>query len=311
MYKQFNILIIESDLRKRNWLQNTLLMFVDVTKVNALSSLENFKSAEVELNNIVIIVSESQLKPLRKYIRERFVAKDVPFPILVLTKSFDSIDITKYSDFTIDAFPVDGVTPQVLEHLLKALIRDYTKDIGLKTLAHIDSLTKTTTRHLFNDRLKQALLSAKRSKESISLLYFDLDKFKLINDQYGHATGDEFLKTFVAVVKSEIREADTIGRLGGDEFAVLLPKTNDKWAKEIADRIIAQLNKPKNIKDNTLSINTSIGLVSYSGTENKAAFTISAITQKADKALYAAKASGRNQCVAYHSGLETLSDSQS
>lgn len=304
MQRPNNILIIEPNERKRNWLLHTLLMSPSFKSVTALTTIKDIDSQGIELTDLILVVSEVQFKALLKYISIRFSSHEIPFPILVLTKNFESTNLSKFTDLTIDAFPTDEVTPQFVEHFLKTLARDYIKDNRLKKLAHFDSLTKATNRRLFEDRLKQALLRAKRAKEPISLLYFDLDKFKLINDQYGHSTGDEFLKAFVSVVKNEIRDSDTIGRFGGDEFGVLLPKTNGVYAKEITHRILTQLNAPRSIGGIALSISSSVGLVSYSGTEGTEQFSVKSITQKADSAVYKAKSLGRNQCVVYSPNIE-------
>ena len=92
-------------------------------------------------------------------------------------------------------------------------------------MVHIDGLTNATNRPLFNERLNQARVRAKRAKEPISLMCMDVDKFKEVNDPYGHASGDRYLKIFDSTGQTLIRDADTIGRLGGDEFSVLLTKT--------------------------------------------------------------------------------------
>lgn len=125
------------------------------------------------------------------------------------------------------------------------LTQDFEKEKKLKKLVHIDGLTNATNRPLFNDRLKQARVRTKRAKEPISLMCIDLDKFKEVNDLYGHASGDRYLKMFVAIGQTLIRDADTIELLGGDEFSVLLLKAVYVDAKHLAQCILEQLNTPK------------------------------------------------------------------
>lgn len=94
----------------------------------------------------------------------------------------------------------------------------------LEASAHLDTLTGLPNRALFQDRLRQTLARAKRHEQMVSLLFIDIDRFKPVNDQYGHAVGDGLLRAVVARLKSCSRQSDAIGRWGGDEFLMLLPE---------------------------------------------------------------------------------------
>jgi diguanylate cyclase (GGDEF)-like protein len=298
----YKVIIVDNDQDQLNWLKYSVLISNKLSQVETYSSATKFRSGNIDLSNDVLIVTQALFKTVLKSLSQKFTVHSVPvpFPILLLTEDFENINSIQFFEGTIDAFPIHTLTPKVLDYLLSALIKDFEKENKLKRLAHIDGLTNATNRQLFNDRLKQALMRAKRAKEPISLMYIDLDKFKGINDQYGHAMGDRYLKTFVSVVKAQIRDADTIGRLGGDEFSVLLPKTDYVEAKQIAKRILEQLNTPKKLLDQNLGIRASIGVTSYSGNEDASEFIGKLITEKADKAVYEAKKRGRNQYVFYN-----------
>jgi diguanylate cyclase (GGDEF)-like protein len=294
------VIIIDNEKNQLNWLKYTVLISKNFSQVETYSSTAEFENDDINLFNNVLIVTQTMFKTLLKSLSKKFTAHSIPFPILLLTEDFEDASYVPHFDGTIDVFPINTITPKVLDYLLSALIKDFEKENKLKKLAHIDGLTNATNRQLFNDRLKQALVRAKRAKEPISLMCIDLDKFKEVNDLYGHASGDRYLKMFVSIVQTQIRDADTIGRLGGDEFSVLLPKAVYVDAKHAAQRILEQLNTPQKILAQSLSIKASIGIVSYVGSEETSEFTARLIMEKADKALYEAKKRGRNQYVFYN-----------
>jgi diguanylate cyclase len=118
-------------------------------------------------------------------------------------------------------------------------------ELELQFLAHHDPLTGLTNRSLFNDRLASGLRAARRHQRGLALLFLDLDGFKRINDDYGHAMGDRVLCAIARRLASCVRESDTVGRMGGDEFTVLLtdvPSQQSVTAK--IEQILANLAKP-------------------------------------------------------------------
>ena len=131
-------------------------------------------------------------------------------------------------------------------------------------------------------------------------MYFDLDKFKTINDQYGHNVGDDYLKMFVEIVSDCIRDTDTFGRLGGDEFGLLLPKISAEDAEALATRIIKALGRPRAIQKHKLSIKTSIGIVIIDEEDNIDKLNYKTLTGFADKAVFEAKKEGTNKFCIYN-----------
>jgi diguanylate cyclase (GGDEF)-like protein len=294
-----NILLVDNDDQDRQWLQSTLQaggLQPNITAINKLTvKTEHFLTNDIQ----VLIVTESQCAGAIKKMEKCFSLQEAPLAVLVLTDGFGTFNVSKYQQLTMDSFSKYSLTPQLLSHLVLALVRDFEKDSRLRILAHFDDMTGATNRHLFNDRLKQTLVRAKRYKEPLALLYLDLDKFKQVNDLYGHEVGDALLIRFVTMLKKIVRESDTIGRLGGDEFAILLPKADAAYAKVLATNILDTLAKPKTVRNIKLSIATSIGIASVDGRENQAELSVKSITRKADIAVYQAKNNGRNQYVLY------------
>lgn len=157
-------------------------------------------------------------------------------------------------------------------------------------LALYDPLTGLPNRKLLDERLAQALSKARRSHNHVALFFIDLDKFKPINDTYGHAYGDLLLKEVAKRLQGCMRESDTACRLGGDEFVAMFPEIDGATAmKRVANKILNELNKPYEIGSHTFEISASIGVASYpeDGTDEKT------LMRKADSAMYVAKRSGR------------------
>ena len=161
----------------------------------------------------------------------------------------------------------------------------------LSFLARFDTITDLPNRYLFTDRLSQMLGQAQRNNWSTGVLFVDLDRFKAVNDTYGHAAGDELLRQAAARMQSCVRSSDTVGRLSGDEFAVMLSnlaKTED--AGMIALKIVEALAAPFDINDQQAHISASIGIALYPS-DGKEPDTL---LKNADTAMYRAKAQGRN-----------------
>ena len=157
-------------------------------------------------------------------------------------------------------------------------------------LALYDPLTGLPNRKLLDERLNQALLKAKRDQGHVALLFIDLDKFKPVNDNFGHAYGDLLLKEVASRLQSCMRESDTASRLGGDEFVALLTDIEGRHGVMVAAiKVLERLNAPYEIAGQIFDISASIGAALYPehGTDSKS------LTRSADMAMYAAKNAGR------------------
>jgi len=163
-------------------------------------------------------------------------------------------------------------------------------------MATHDLLTGLPNRTLLNDRLLLVLTLAKRHRHQLAVVMLDIDKFKYINDTFGHLTGDDLLKTIGNKLLRTLRISDTVARIGGDEFVILLPEINSKNdAVEIAEKILKAIRIPFTINDNIFNITTSIGIALYPESGDNA----ETLMKNADKALYIAKEKGRNRYQIY------------
>lgn len=178
---------------------------------------------------------------------------------------------------------------------LTAVTVDVTKDTQneqmIEQLAYYDSLTNLPNRVLFKDRVKNAIINAKRHKTKIAIMFLDLDNFKIVNDTLGHSVGDKLLIYVSKLLSNVLRENDTISRVGGDEFTILLTDINEEDdAKHIAQNIFDSLQGQHDIDSHKLSVTTSIGIALYPDS----AQDIDKLIQNADTAMYEAKKDNKN-----------------
>lgn len=165
----------------------------------------------------------------------------------------------------------------------------------LKKLAYTDPLTQVYNRHYFYKSSTDLLNAADREKVHTSLIMLDVDKFKLINDTFGHTIGDKVLVSLSNVLKNTIRESDILCRYGGEEFIILLPNTSKEGAEIIAEKLRSKVESTPNGEKENLQITISLGIASVA-IGNK--LTIEMLIDNADRALYEAKETGRNKvCV--------------
>ncbi|MCW8930449.1 MAG: PAS domain S-box protein [Gammaproteobacteria bacterium] len=165
------------------------------------------------------------------------------------------------------------------------------RSIELDHQAHHDGLTNLPNRILFLDRLKQAIKQAQRNQYKIAVLFIDLDRFKEINDSFGHSIGDEVLKEISIRLQSCIRDADTVARLGGDEFTIFIDAINDNnMAIDIALDIIDKVANVISVAEQQIYVTCSIGISLYPDDGNTAAVLL----RNSDSAMYKSKKEGRN-----------------
>jgi len=171
-------------------------------------------------------------------------------------------------------------------------LRSYT--LELRRLATIDALTSVYNRRYFLEQAEKEIARARRYKSPLSALMLDVDKFKQVNDTYGHSVGDAVLTKLAGVCLAELREIDFIGRLGGEEFAICLSDTSFKGASLFSERLRNSIeNTTIQTDSGPINITVSIGLTEVIEGDH----TFSCALNRADKALYNAKESGRNKVV--------------
>ena len=155
-------------------------------------------------------------------------------------------------------------------------------------LAVTDGLTKLFNHSFIHQLLNEEILGAQVTNTSLSIVMVDIDKFKIINDTYGHQTGDIVLKEIAAILRDSIRKGDSVGRYGGEEFLILLPGMELQEAVKTAERILSKVRELK-FPQKDLKTTFSAGVVEYQGEEAEV------LTEKSDKLLYQAKKNGRNR----------------
>lgn len=158
--------------------------------------------------------------------------------------------------------------------------------------ANYDALTGLPNRNLFEDRLIQSKTLCDRNKTEAALLFLDLDRFKYVNDTFGHIAGDTLLKLVATRLTACIRKSDTVARLGGDEFAIIIPELSSAiLVEKIAKKILSSLTEPFVLDGNHAYISCSIGIVVHTNDN----ISLEELIYNADSAMYKAKTKGRNR----------------
>jgi diguanylate cyclase (GGDEF)-like protein/PAS domain S-box-containing protein len=167
--------------------------------------------------------------------------------------------------------------------------------------ANHDALTGLPNRSLFRDRVEQALAIARRhERQDAAVMFLDLDRFKLVNDSFGHQVGDLLLKEVALRLRESVRESDTVARLGGDEFTVLLPElAGTDGAQAVAEKILEATRAGYRIAGHELVVTASIGIALYPHD----GLDVDALMKNADAAMYRAKAQGRAGYFLYDDGV--------
>lgn len=231
------------------------------------------------------------------------VRGDNPFTYVVLLTGRDGDDdVVRALDAGAHDFLSKPFSPAVLAARLAVGRRLVMADDSVKSyaarmeaLASIDALTGAANRRHFLEQSRRELRRAARNGDSTSVLLFDLDHFKRINDTFGHEQGDRVLRAVVDGLKGALRAADLVGRLGGEEFAVLLPQTGGAGAVEAAERVraaVASVRVPAG--GNFPWVSASVGVAGVAAGE----LDVGRALQRADRAMYVAKDGGRDRVVA-------------
>ena len=221
-----------------------------------------------------------------------FLARDLDTPVRYELNKYNSDDSLVVSSVTTalrnEFDQIEGYTA-----VLRDIGRDIANEERLKTLAYTDSLTGLPNRKAFQNFLDKALIS---EEASLALMFIDLDKFKRVNDTYGHEAGDRLLKEIATRLLQLQDERHFVARLAGDEFVlVLLQPESDQEARHVAETILASLGRPITLLHDTLNNSVSVGIAKAP----EQAGDMSGLLRCADVAMYAAKANGRNQYTFY------------
>ena len=196
----------------------------------------------------------------------------------------------------IDVEPRNFTIPEI--EILRSFARMAMNEIELRQIANTDWLTGALTRGAWTERAEAELARSQRHAQPLSLLLFDIDKFKSVNDTFGHLAGDQVIATLAETCMNNLRKPDIFGRYGGEEFVALLPNTDLAGAVSLAERCRQAFEASGTHLEDGQSLKCS---VSVGAAENLAGAEISDLIARAEAALYKAKESGRN-CTVSMSG---------
>ncbi|MCH8332829.1 diguanylate cyclase [Candidatus Sumerlaeota bacterium] len=233
-----------------------------------------------------------------------------PAVIMVTGRGDEKIAVQALKSGAVDYIPKSDITADSLRLAIGRALEslDERKEAEqekqqLEQLARFDALTNIPNRRSFMEDLLQEIDRASRYQRPLSLVMADLDNFKAINDKYGHITGDEVLSRFAMILKHTLRDIDVAGRLGGEEFCVFLPETDLDGAAIIAERVRDRAAEEvyTGQEGEKFNVTCSIGIAALSRSDSDTKSISdeelrSLLYQEADRALYQAKAEGRN-CV--------------
>lgn len=263
---------------------------------NGFDAIEVYKTKHPDLIILDVIMEGMDGFECAKRIRS--IDVDEWIPIIFLSGAVDDENIAKGIDAGGDDYLTKPFSEITLASKIKAMqrISDMRKKLcvtthKLKLLSSTDPLTGLYNRLQFETTIKEKTTNAHESKESIALLFLDLDNFKTINDTLGHHAGDLLLKEVANRLKSCLRSKDFIARLGGDEFAIILDKIeNRKIVEELAQKLIYIIDQPYKLENDQVTVGASIGIAYFPSKDT----SMETLVINADIAMYHAKEAGRN-----------------
>ncbi|MBV1932704.1 MAG: GGDEF domain-containing protein [Porticoccaceae bacterium] len=265
---------------KLSMLEEGLVGIIDVD--SSMANTEHFH-AEMsgEVSGIESAVSESvSLEALKEVVAER---------IEVLAGRLTDYVDKERSQLKIAQEKVDNLSSQM--QAMGSEIEGLQIQIHEKQVANVtDALTGVANRGGFDRQIADEIARCQRIKYPLSVMFIDIDKFKEVNDSYGHNAGDTVLKAVAAVIRKRVRETDYVARYGGDEFVLLLPNTGINDAGRVGNELLEMMGKT-GFRGGGKSVNVtlSIGVAQYKGDE-----TAESVLERADRALYRVKQAGRN-----------------
>lgn len=331
---KYIIACIESDVQLLNELYNKISRILDsdyivesyISTEQALIGCYNYIISGNEILITIVGNNTSSMQP-EKFITELYKnspnTKNIVFDDVVDVKSLSKI-INEASLYQI--LPKEFATVDFELILLEAIklnaqerrLKDYqrvlesavekrTKELNdinvkLEILASTDSLSGVKNRRSFYESSTPMIKYTRRENKSLAVFMIDIDKFKMVNDIYGHGVGDEIIKSVALKIEDTLRTSDIFGRLGGEEFATVLPNTTERGALKAAENIRKEIENLEYItnKKEKVKVTISIGIALLEAND----IDLDTILRRADLALYDAKRNGRNRVVLQKSDSE-------
>ncbi len=285
------VLVVDDDPALRLVLRHTMEQdgYYVIEASNGLEAIQTTVRQQPDLILMDAVMPEmdgfraiSELKAMREY---------ESLPILIITSLDDDQSVAQAFSAGACDYINKPINWSVLKHRVRRLLYTAEAERKIRHLAYHDTLTGLPNRLLFMDRMDQAISRAIRAEEKFSLLFIDIDHFKVINDSMGHEAGDKLLTAITGRLQKTLRRSDTIARLGGDEFTVILENIS-----ELDDVILVTKNllevllKPVIINGRKVSVGASIGIAVFPDDGEN----FGNLLKNADTAMYRAKEKGRN-----------------
>jgi len=294
--KKNNLLIVDDENANLKVLSHILgTEYTIYTATNGANAIQKAKELQPDLILLDIIMPEMDGYETLSTIKKTEEIHKIP---VIFITGLDSVE-DEEKGLSLDA--ADYITKPFSVPIVKLRVRNQIQIVNhlrtIERLSMIDQLTNIPNRRSFDIRLNVEWKQAIREQTNISLLMMDLDKFKTLNDTYGHQQGDIVLKKAAEVLNMSLRRpADFTARWGGEEFIVLLPNTHLEGALEVAEKIRADVEKTPIVFQDGKEINITISIGVASVAPDKSS-SIDAFISNSDKALYLAKEAGRNKVV--------------
>ncbi len=298
--KLMKVLICDDDPQDRKLIRTLLRQQTDTE----IATLEAGETADIQAalakNRVDLVIMDIQMpdKSGMEWLKE-IVGRQLA-PVVMLTGfGSEEMAVASLEQGAVGYLPKSGLSAEKLLSAVATATKRW-RDIQLtkanqeelERIVNLDALTGIPNRRAIGKKLEDAIAHASRYLEQLSVVLLDLDRFKDVNDTYGHVTGDDVLDRIGALLRTRIRGADSAGRYGGDEFLIVLPNTDWTAAATAAERV-RQLISGHNMRDaagNTFHVTVSQGVASYqTGDDSRS------LVSRADAALYLAKQHGRNR----------------
>lgn len=283
-----------------------------------ISNLLGYQPAELIGQHFRLLLNDEDASLSAPSLNDPGISTDRPATFEIRLKTKNGLQTTRH--FEITAFPIDpgswSTSGSEQERQLSERARYYgiARDITerkeaeafISFQAYHDLLTRLPNRALFRDRLNMAINQASRNRHPLAVMFLDLDRFKIINDTLGHATGDRLLQAVTQRLENCLRKGDTLSRFGGDEFTLLLPMVPDReHAAVIARKLIDALRAPFRLDNQDIFVGVSIGIAMYPEAGNR----IEQLIRNADLAMYQVKSRGKDNYCFFDSSM-TVDSSQ-
>ena len=280
------------------------MAFVDMRMPPGWDGLETIEHLWAEDPNVQIVICSAHSDYDWRDIFERLGHSD---KLLIVKKPFEPIEVLQCASALSRKWRHERALEAHVESLEQVITARTEKleaaNLQLRHLATHDALTGLPNRVLLDDRLAQAIAHADRDRQPFAVLMLDLDRFKLINDSFGHRSGDTVLNEVARRLQGLVRSIDTVARVGGDEFVIVVgPSAAPADAEEIGKRANDILSAPIHVEGVDLRVSSSIGIAVYP-TDGGSAESVLA---HADAAMYCAKERGRNNYQCFNPGMKSM-----